>query len=145
MEVKPIKTEIEKQKPVKHQPWCASETKTLTSLPPQRAPCDCKAIEETLKQEAERKSQEFQKRFDTHAQPNKFLEAVTNSFGPDEAVHFEQETWSKIHASINDLVAQEREEIAKLCESKGEKTLSIECEKWGKYFARAIRRRGEKE
>jgi hypothetical protein len=38
----------------------------------------------------------------------KFLQAIAHSFGPDEAVHFEQETWSKIHASIKDLVKQER-------------------------------------
>jgi hypothetical protein len=33
--------ELESQKPVAHQKWCASLTQLLLSMPPQPAPCNC--------------------------------------------------------------------------------------------------------
>jgi len=35
-------TDCKLAQPEQHQDWCASLTKMLTSMPPKRAPCNCK-------------------------------------------------------------------------------------------------------
>jgi hypothetical protein len=36
----------------------------------------------------------------------KFLKAITDAFGQDDAVQFEQATWEKIHAGIKEAIAE---------------------------------------
>ena len=45
----------------------------------------------------------------------KFLKAITDAFGPNDAVQFEQATWEKIHASIKETIAEleSKEPVAK--------------------------------
>jgi hypothetical protein len=42
------------------------------------------------------------------------------------------------------VAAHEREECAKVCDEKAQKTFSGQCQTWGEYFGKAIRTRGEK-
>jgi hypothetical protein len=39
--------ELESQKPVAHQKWCASLTQLLLSMPPQPVPCNCRPPQRT--------------------------------------------------------------------------------------------------
>lgn len=74
-----------------------------------------------------------------------YLKVVTQAFGPDDGVNFDQQTWTKIHAAIREALAEQEVGVSveRLTEWKDRvntlSTLSLKSERLERFAAHNIK------